>query len=127
LRKFSPSPSTFYNSASLGSGDYADVQQFIVLKRITLTLQRMLERGLAEALGRDVPVVLRHDSALQETLEEQVGLLHVGVQRRGEVLDREFEVEDGVERFRNPPIGLRAQYLVSAWATPPEDQLLLGA
>ncbi|MBL4845462.1 MAG: DUF4255 domain-containing protein [Planctomycetes bacterium] len=94
-----------------------------MLKSITLTLQRMLERGLVEALGREVPVVLRYDPSL----DEQVGLLHVGVQRRGEVLDREFEVEDGVEQFRNPPIGLRAQYLLSTWALPPEDQVLLGA
>lgn len=99
------------------------MQQFIVLKRITLTLQRMLEEGLLDALGRKVPVVFRHDPSLSE----QVGLLQVGIQRRGEVLDREFEVVDGVETFRNPPIGLRVQYLVSAWATPPEDQLLLGA
>lgn len=83
----------------------------------------MLERGLADAVGRQVPVVFAHDPSLSE----QVGLIQVGIQRRGEVLDREFEVEDGVESFRNPPIGLRVQYLVSAWATPPEDQLLLGA
>lgn len=99
------------------------MQQFIVLQRITLTLHEMLSAGLSEVLGREVPVVFRHDPALAE----QVGLLHVGIQRRGEHLDREFEVVDGVEQFRNPPLGLRAQYLVSVWSTPPEDQLLLGA
>jgi hypothetical protein len=99
------------------------VQQFEVIKQISLTLARMLEEDLQLALGREIPVHHHYEARKGESLT----LIQTGVQRRSGNVDREYEVVDGQEQFRNPPLLMRAHYLVSAWAKPPEDQALLGA
>ena len=99
------------------------MQQFEVIKGITLAMARTLETQLREAFGRDIPVRFRYADVKGECLT----LCHAGVVRRAGNVDREYELRGGAEQFRNPPMLLRAQYFVSAWAEPPEDQAILGA
>ncbi|MGE0711484.1 MAG: Pvc16 family protein [Planctomycetota bacterium] len=102
------------------------MEQFEVIKRITLALQRTLAADLEDALGRAVPVLFAYDAA-RKPGQEQMTLVQVGLQRRQGNVDREYEAQGEGEQFRNPPLLLRAHYLLSAWATPPEDQVLIGA
>lgn len=102
------------------------MEQFQVFKQVTLILARMLEESVGEALGRRIPVRFEHAPDLRQG-DGALTLVFCHVHRRAGDHDREYEFADGGERFRNPPILLRAHYLLSAWATPPEDQVLIGA
>jgi len=102
------------------------VDQYAVIKQISLILGRMLETSVSEAVGTRVPVAFEYTPEARQG-SGSLSLIFLGLERRSGNLDREYEVEGGAERFRNPPLLLRARYLVSAWARPPEDQALLGA
>ncbi len=105
------------------------MQQYRVLKHISLCLGRTLEASLAEALERPVSVLQGYPPGTLEAAREgkqALTVIHCGLTSRGGNSDREFEVKGGQEQFRNPPLLLRARYLVSAWAPPPDDQELLG-
>jgi Pvc16 N-terminal domain len=105
------------------------MQQYRVLKHISLCLGRTLENSLAECLDRPVRVLHGYPPGTLEAAREgqqALTVIHCGLNSRGGNSDREFEVVDGQEQFRNPPLLLRARYLISAWAPPPDDQELLG-
>lgn len=99
--------------------------QFRVIKDITQALGRKLAAGASEGLGRPVPVFFAYEEGLRK--KGALTVVQVALSGRGGNAEREYErAPDGTEQFRNPPLLLRAHYLISAWDTPPEDQVLLG-
>lgn len=101
------------------------MHQFQVLKQITTVLGRMLETHAGQALGEPVRIRYGFEDGLRK--KPSFTVLHTGLETRKGDRDREYEFTGGGEQFRSPPLLLRSHYLISAWATPPEDQLLLGA
>ncbi|MCO5167047.1 MAG: DUF4255 domain-containing protein [Planctomycetes bacterium] len=99
--------------------------QYRVMKHITLALGRTLEASAAEALGKKVRVAYEYSPDLKKA-PGGFTVLHCGLARRGGNADREYERTSEGERFRNPPVLLRARYVVSCWAPSPDDQELLG-
>lgn len=101
-------------------------EQFKVMKHISLALARRLETSAQEALGKKVRVAHEYSPDLKKA-PGAFTLIHCGLTRRGGNSDREYErTAKGEERFRNPPILLKARYIVSCWAPAPDDQELLG-
>jgi hypothetical protein len=105
------------------------MDQYRVIKHITLTLGSMLEASLVEALGpagKKVRVAYEYSPELKKS-PGSITICQVGLQGRGGNTDREYERDtQGREIFRNPPLLLKSRYLISAWAPAPEDQELLG-
>lgn len=100
--------------------------QFRVMKHITLALGRTLEASAAEALGKKVRVAFEYSPDLKKAPGAYT-IVHCGLGRRGGNAEREYErTQQGAEIFRNPPLLLRARYIVSCWAPAPDDQELLG-
>lgn len=102
------------------------MEQFAVLSVVTQILGRTLEESVSEALGRKVRVLYEYEPDAREG-NGALTVCFVNVRRRPGDSDREHELTEQGEQFRNPPILLRSTYLVSAWAKPPADQALLGA
>jgi hypothetical protein len=100
--------------------------QYRVMKHITLALGRKIESVVHAEVGSKVRVAYEFSPELKKA-PGAITVLHCGLQGRGGNAEREYERDQrGGERFRNPPIPLRARYLVSAWAPAPDDQELLG-
>lgn len=101
------------------------MEQFQVIKHITLILGRMLEESVREATGKKVRVLYAYEDGLRK--KSALTVIQYALTSRSGQRDREYEFAGGGERFRNPPLLFQAHYIVSAWATPPDDQELLGA
>lgn len=101
------------------------MQQFQVIKQITTILGRMLESHVSELVGSKVGVRYAYEDGLRK--KSCLTVQHTGLESRAGDRDREYEFRAGGEQFRNPPLLLRSHYIISAWATPPEDQALIGA
>lgn len=100
--------------------------QYRVIKHITLALGRKIESALHAEMGKKVRVAYEYSADLKGS-PGGITVIQCGLQGRGGNVEREYERDQGgKERFRNPPIALKARYLVSAWAPAPDDQELLG-
>ena len=86
----------------------------------------MIEESTREALGHEVGVHYEYSPDLRKG-NGSVTIAYCGLTQRAATADREHEFVAGGEQFRNAPMLLKARYMVSAWAKPPEDQALLGA
>lgn len=100
--------------------------QYRVIKHVSQALARRIETSLHEELGKKVRVVFEYAPDLKKA-PGAVTVVHVGFAPRpiGNI-DREYERLGGGEQFRNAPLHLRAQFLISCWAPAPDDQELLG-
>lgn len=103
------------------------MEQFEVIKAVSSILARTLADGVSEAVGHRVPVTFEYGPDARKG-KGSLTLVHCELRTRPGKDDREYErLPDGSEQFRDRPLLLRSRYLLSAWATPPEDQALLGA
>jgi len=102
------------------------VEQFTVLSVVSRILGRTLQESVSEALGRDIRILFEHEEGARDG-NGALSVCFINIRRRPGDSDREYELTNEGEKFRNPPLLLRSQYLVSAWAKPPTDQELLGA
>jgi hypothetical protein len=101
-------------------------EQFKVMKHITLALGRRLEASAQDALGKKVRVAYEYSADLKKA-PGAFSIVQCGLTRRGGNSDREYErTAKGEEIYRNPPVLLKARYVVSCWAPAPDDQELLG-
>jgi hypothetical protein len=102
--------------------------QHRVLKQLTLAVANLIETGVAECVGRQVPVKFEYVEPGRK-IEEHYTLLQYWLER---VTDRHpdrvlCKSNDGGEYFRNAPLIMTARYCLTAWAHVPDDQELLGA
>ena len=112
----------FYNS-QLGAGR---LDQFRVIRHVTQSLGRLLEREVSAAMARTVPVRYGYGPEAREG-GGSLTVIHCHLDDVRASLDREYERMGDIERFRSGSLNVTSRFLISAWAQPPEDLDLLGA
>jgi hypothetical protein len=125
-----------FDPGALGfGGDVADSidtgkpTQHRVLRQITKAIAALLERGVAECLGKPIPVRFEFQEPARGKADPHLTLINYWIERAGDRLsDRVLcKTEGGDEYFRAPPLLMVARYCVTAWAPVPDDQELLAA
>ena len=100
--------------------------QHRVLRQLSERIVRLLKTEIRASIGRDVPVHLAYQGEAGMK-SPHLTLMNYWIDP---VTDRtadryEERGAKGQEFFRNAPLLLKARYLLTAWAHPPDDQELL--
>lgn len=81
---------------------------------------------MSAALGRTVPVRYGYGPEARSD-GGSLTVIHCHLDEVQPSLEREYERMGDVERFRSGSLLVTSRFLISAWATPPDDLDLLGA
>jgi hypothetical protein len=99
-------------------------QQYQVIKHVSQALARQLEASFRDE-GKKTRIAFEYAPELKKN--GAVTILHYGFSTPAiDHVEREYERVQGGEQFRNPPLKLRAHFIVSCWAPAPDDQELMG-